>query len=153
MGYFDVGSSSQRITEVSFTLDGKSLSMYSNFIHLGMAPRANGCWLMCNNLLLLCSCQNHWDDLRDASNERIKKVSPTNRRKVRYSREKARGPNSSREREGWSVAGCTSIEVVWLITQPHKPACIMIHICMLKLIGSYYIFKCAWQPRLCVLIK
>ena len=133
-------------SETYFTLNGKNLSTYSNFIRLGMR-------LMCNNLLLLCSCQNHWDDLRDASNERIKKVSPTKRRKVRYDREKARGPNSSREREGWSVASCTNIEVVWPSTQPHKPACIMIHIFMLKLIGSYYIFKCAWQPCLCVLIK
>ena len=44
---------------------------------------------------------------------------------------KPEGPTAV-ERE--KVAGCTSIEVVWLSTQPHKPACIMIHTCVLKLI-------------------
>ena len=125
-------------------------------LYIFARPHANSCWLICNNLLLVCTCKNR---VGDTSNEKGLKGCTTNRNKVRYNREKARSPNNSQEREGLSMAGYTTIKVIQVSIQPHKPdiyldSSLMVHMCRFKLIqaNSYYIFKCAWRPGLCVLI-
>ena len=65
---FDVSSSSQWLNWGKLHISWKKLSIYSYLFHTS--------WHHCMqaNFLLLYSCQNHWNELGDTSNERGKKV-------------------------------------------------------------------------------